>query len=92
MSPSGPRPICSEADMVISTFSFDLDLEPCPQNLYQGEAVGHQSQSLKWLKHLPGSGLRSSGMPHEGYADPVMNNGPGFHSDVPVSELTERVT
>ena len=31
-------------------------------------------------------------MPHEGYADPVMNDGPGFHSNVPVSELTERVT
>ena len=31
-------------------------------------------------------------MPHEGYADPVMNNGPGFYSNVPVSELTEHVT
>ena len=31
-------------------------------------------------------------MPHEGYAGPVMNDGPGFHSNVPVSELTERVT
>ena len=31
-------------------------------------------------------------MPHEGYADPVMNDGPGFHSDMPVSELTERKT
>ena len=31
-------------------------------------------------------------MPHEGYADPVMNDGPEFHSDVPISELTERVT
>ena len=31
-------------------------------------------------------------MPHDGYADPIMNDGPGFHSDVPVSELTERVT
>ena len=31
-------------------------------------------------------------MPHEGYADPVTNDGPGFHSNVPVSELTERVT
>ena len=31
-------------------------------------------------------------MPHEGYADPVMNDRPGFHSDMPVSELTERVT
>ena len=31
-------------------------------------------------------------MPHEGYADPVMNDGLRFHSNVPVSELTERVT
>ena len=31
-------------------------------------------------------------MPHEGYANPVMNDGPRFHSDMPVSELTERVT
>ena len=31
-------------------------------------------------------------MPQEGYADPVMNDGPEFHSDVPVSELTEHVT
>ena len=31
-------------------------------------------------------------MPHKGYANLVMNDGPGFHSDVPVSELTERVT
>ena len=31
-------------------------------------------------------------MPQEGYADPVTNDGPGFHSNMPVSELTERVT
>ena len=31
-------------------------------------------------------------MPHEGNADPVTNDGPRFHSNVPVSELTERVT
>ena len=31
-------------------------------------------------------------MPREGYADPVLNDGPRFHSNVPVSELTERVT
>ena len=31
-------------------------------------------------------------MPHEGYADPIMNDGPGFHSNMPISELTERVT
>ena len=30
-------------------------------------------------------------MPHEGYADPVTNDGPGFHLNVPVSELTKRV-
>ena len=31
-------------------------------------------------------------MPHEGYANPVMNDGPRFHSDIPVRELTEHVT
>ena len=31
-------------------------------------------------------------MPHEGYADPITNDGPGFHSNVPVSELIERIT
>ena len=28
-------------------------------------------------------------MPHDGYADPITNDGPGFHSDMPVSELSE---
>ena len=31
-------------------------------------------------------------MPQEGYADPVTNDTPGFHSIIPISELTERVT
>ena len=31
-------------------------------------------------------------MPHEGYADPIMNNRLRFHLDMPVSELTECVT
>ena len=31
-------------------------------------------------------------MPYEGYAGPVTNDGPGFRSNVPVSELTKRVT
>ena len=31
-------------------------------------------------------------MSQEGYADPVMNDGPRFHLIIPVSELTERVT
>ena len=31
-------------------------------------------------------------MPHEGHADPVTNDGPRFHLDMPVSELTEHDT
>ena len=31
-------------------------------------------------------------MPHEGYADPVTNDGPRFNSSMPNSELTKRVT
>ena len=31
-------------------------------------------------------------MPHEGYANPITNDRPGFRSNVPISELTERVT
>ena len=31
-------------------------------------------------------------MPHEGYANPVTNDGPRSHSNMPVSELTERDT
>ena len=31
-------------------------------------------------------------MPYGGYVDPIMNDGPGFHSDMPISELAERDT
>ena len=31
-------------------------------------------------------------MPHEGYADPVTNDGPRFHSKMPISELPEHDT
>ena len=31
-------------------------------------------------------------MPQEGYADPIMNDGPRFHLNVPISELTQHVT
>ena len=31
-------------------------------------------------------------MPHEGYADPVTNDEPRFHSNMPVNELAERDT
>ena len=31
-------------------------------------------------------------MSQEGYADPIMNDGPRFHSITPVSELTEHIS
>ena len=31
-------------------------------------------------------------MPHDGYANPIMNDEPEFHSNMPDSKLTERVT
>ena len=92
MSPSGLRPTRLEAYMVISIFSFDPNLEPSPMNPTEGRPSGHRSCSLEWLRHLSGGGLRSYGMPLEGYADPVMNDELGFHSDIPIIKLTERVT
>ena len=37
-------------------------------------------------------GLRSNGMPPEGFADPVTSDETGFRSNMPINELTERVT
>ena len=31
-------------------------------------------------------------MPHEGFAKPVANDGPRFHSNMPLSELTKSIT
>ena len=31
-------------------------------------------------------------MPHEGFVDPVISDGTRFHSNMPISELTEHVT
>ena len=31
-------------------------------------------------------------MPYEGYANPITNDEPRFHSNAPVSELTKHVT
>ena len=31
-------------------------------------------------------------MPHEGYVNPIMNDGPKFHSAMPVRNLTKRDT
>ena len=39
-----------------------------------------------------GGRLRNSGMPYEGYVNPITNDGSGFHSNMPVRELTECVT
>ena len=58
----------------------------------EGRPTGHPGRSLERPKHLPGSGLRSSGMPHASYVDSITNDGPGFHLNRPVSELTKRVT
>ena len=47
MSPSGPRLVSSKGDRVISNFSFDPNLEPCPQNLHRGRLAGHLGRSLE---------------------------------------------
>ena len=36
-------------------------------------------------------GLRGGGTSHEDSVEPIANDGSGFHSNIPVSELTERV-
>ena len=37
-------------------------------------------------------GLRGSGRPHEGSIEAITNDEPRFHSNIPVSELTEHIT
>ena len=54
--------------------------------------MGHTGRSPERPWHLSGHGLRSSGLPHEGYADPVMKDKPELLSNIPISELTEHVT
>ena len=58
----------------------------------EGRPAGHLGRSPEQPRHLSGCRLRSSGISHEGYANPIMNDRPRFHSNVPVSKLTERVT
>ena len=93
MSPSGPCPTLLRSgwghlylsrSILTSSEAHRISIEERP--------AGHLSRSPERLGHLSGDGLRSSGMPHEGYVDPVTNDGPGFHSDMPVSELAERGT
>jgi len=38
--------------------------------------------------HLLEDGLRSSGVPHEGFADPVTNDGIGFRSNMFLTSIT----
>ena len=92
MSPERPSPSLPRSRRVISTFSFDPNLCQTHRISIEGRPAGHPGRSPKQPRHLLGCRLRSSGMLHEGYADPITNDGPGFHSIIPVSELTERVT
>ena len=45
MSPNGLCQTCSEADRVISTFSFYPNLEQCPRISIEGRPTGHPSLS-----------------------------------------------
>ena len=77
MSPNGLCPTRSKVDRVISTFSFDPNLEPSPQIVHRGEANG-PPESVSGMTQAS-TGRR-------------VNDEPGFHSDIPVSELAERDT
>ena len=60
MSPSGLCLTYLEADRVISTFSFDPNLEPSPQNPHCREAIGPpeslpgtaQASAGRWVKEM----------------------------------------
>ena len=54
MSPNGFCPTRSEADRVILTFSFDPDLEPFPQKLHRGEAIGPPESLSKMTRASTG--------------------------------------
>ena len=64
-----PTPLRSEPGR-LDLLSFDSNLEPNPQNLHRGEAIG-PPEPIEQLRHLPGGGLRSCGVPPEGPADPI---------------------
>ena len=71
MSPKGLRLTRLEADRVISTFYSILTSSQAHRISIEERPAGHLSRSPEQHGHLPGGGLRSSGMPHEGYADPI---------------------
>ena len=49
-------------------------------------------EPIERLRHLSGGGLRISGMPMRALPTPSADDGPRFHSNMPISELTERDT
>ena len=91
MSPMRPSP--SLVDRVISTFSFDPKPLAKPT---ESPSRGGQRATRVGLRNDPGicqvAGKGAVECHKEGCADPVMNDRPGFHSIIPVSELIERVT
>jgi hypothetical protein len=58
-------PSCS---ILTSSHAHRISIEEKP--------AGHLNRSPEQLGHLPGGRLRSSGMPHEGYADPLRTMNP----------------
>ena len=73
---SGQGHLDLSCSILTSSQAYRISIEVRP--------VGHLSWSLEQHGHLPRGGLRSSGMPHEGYADPVINDGSRFHSTYPL--------
>ena len=78
MSLNGLCPTRIEADRVISTFSFD--------------PASSQAHRIPIEGDLLEGGLRSNGMPLEGFADPVTRDGTRFRSNIPISKLIKCVT
>ena len=58
MSPNVLCPTHLEADRVISTFSFDPNLEPCPQNLRRGEANGTPGSVSRTIQASTGTWVK----------------------------------
>ena len=92
MSPNGLRPTRLEADRVISTFSFDSNLEPSQQNLHQGEVSRPPESLSRATRASARRRVKEQWNATWELYRPITNDGLGFHSNMPISELTERVT
>ena len=71
MSPSGVRPTAQKWTWSSQSSRSILTSSQARRISIKERLVGHLSRSPEQHGHLPGGDLRSSGMPHEGYADPV---------------------